>query len=82
MSFNKSIFGYRGENDNLFLKIYTQLPSHIASARRHLERGISLPSLGEIAFNPTFESNIQYTLRFMIDQEVVLVLYSCLDCGM
>ena len=55
----------------LFMKIYTQLPSQIAAARRNLERGMHFAPIGEIVCNPTFESNIAYALRFMIDTSVV-----------
>jgi len=55
----------------LFLKISTHLPAHISSARKHLERGMHVESIGDIVCNPTFESNIQYLLRFMIDCQIV-----------
>lgn len=48
MCYKKSIFGYRGPADMLFLKISVHLPAHIAAARRHLERGLRVESMGDI----------------------------------
>lgn len=78
----RSIFGYKGNEDRLFLKIITHLPTHIAPAKRHLERGMNIPVIGDIVFkiqissyikvcNPTYESNLAYLLRFMIDCQIV-----------
>lgn len=44
----KSIFGYKGNEDRLFLKIITHLPTHIAPAKRYLERGMNVPVIGDI----------------------------------
>ncbi|KAJ3224837.1 DNA-directed DNA polymerase delta [Clydaea vesicula] len=66
----KSIYGYRSTNST-FLKIFCRIPSQIAAAKRLLEKGIHLEDGGSFSTSVTFESNIQYTLRFMIDRKIV-----------
>lgn len=44
----KSIFGFKGNEDRLFLKIILHLPAHVAPAKRHLERGMNVPVIGDI----------------------------------
>ncbi|KIK61596.1 hypothetical protein GYMLUDRAFT_42607 [Collybiopsis luxurians FD-317 M1] len=71
----RSLWGYRGESQNPFLKLTISEPRSLPKVRGLFERG-------ECAFRgffstavgepyPTFESNIAYTLRFMIDTRVV-----------
>ncbi len=70
----KSIYGYRNDGPgNLFLRIFVRLPSFIAPAKRILEKGgFSVEGLGSYSVENTFESNLQYSLRFMIDHKVTL----------
>ncbi len=67
----KSIFGYRGKENVTFIKITTGMPQHIAPARRHLERGFEVAGLGQVAVSTTYETNLGYVMRFMIDTGVV-----------
>lgn len=48
------------------------LPTQVAQARGILENGIHVDTLHQSALTfPTFESNVLYTLRFMVDRAVV-----------
>jgi hypothetical protein len=61
-----SIYGYRpNQQGSPFLRITTRLPSHIAAAKRLIERGLYVEGLGNFAVEVTFESNIAFVLRFM-----------------
>ena len=56
-----------------FVKITTVLPNMVATARGILEKqGLHVPSLHATPLTfQTFESNVLYTLRFMVDMGVV-----------
>ena len=55
-----------------FLRIIMLLPTQVAQARGILENGIHVDTLHQSALTfPTFESNVLYTLRFMVDRAVV-----------
>ena len=66
----ESIRGYHGNTKKKFLKITIALPKLVAPARRILETGFSVPGYGEQGFQ-TFESNIDFEVRFMVDKNVV-----------
>jgi len=60
----KSIKNYSTE-DSLFLKLYTRFPTDISKTKSIFEMGFTY---NEIKFDIiTFESNMPYGLRFMID---------------
>ena len=66
----KTIYGYYGADDSSFLRITVSLPKYISKARGILESGgFSMRGYPSLALAP-FESNISYTLRFMIDSKV------------
>ncbi|XP_020588039.1 DNA polymerase delta catalytic subunit [Phalaenopsis equestris] len=62
----KSIMYYQQHEAQPFLKIIVTLPTMVASCRGILERGIQIEGLGSKNFL-TYESNVLFTLRFMID---------------
>ncbi|KZP01626.1 delta DNA polymerase [Calocera viscosa TUFC12733] len=67
----KSLWGYRGDEQNPFLKIVLSKPRLLPKIRGLFDRGeVDFKGLfmGPI---PTFESNISYEMRFMIDCRVV-----------
>ena len=66
----KTIYGFYGTDNSPFLKVTCALPKYISKARGILEHGFSFPGFNSVAFTP-FESNLAYTLRFMIDNGVV-----------
>ncbi|KAG0004858.1 DNA-directed DNA polymerase delta [Entomortierella chlamydospora] len=65
----ESIFGYHGGEKSPFLKITLKDPKNIAAAKRSIERGISFAGFSDFT-GQTYESNIAYLLRFMIDCRV------------
>ncbi|TPX37785.1 DNA-directed DNA polymerase [Synchytrium endobioticum] len=66
----QSIYDYQGAHPSPFLRIMLQTPNLINPCKRALETGFSLPNYGEFRVSTVFESNLAYTLRFMIDQSV------------
>ncbi|KAG0255187.1 DNA-directed DNA polymerase delta [Actinomortierella ambigua] len=65
----ESIYGYHGGEKSPFLKITFKEPKNIAAAKRAVERGLSFGNFKDYA-PQTFESNIAFLLRFMIDCNV------------
>lgn len=66
----KSIMYYQQQGSQPFLKIVVALPTMVASCRGILDRGIQIDGLGMKSF-VTYESNILFALRFMIDCDIV-----------
>ena len=66
----RSIMNYQGDNELPFLKITCALPKHIPTLRRILEGSVNIPGYGERAFL-TYESNILFVMRFMVDTGIV-----------
>lgn len=62
----ESIYGYHGGEKIPFLKITLKDPRNIAAAKRAMERGISFAGFTDCT-EQTYESNLAYLLRFMID---------------
>ena len=54
------------------MKIYVSHPKYIANLRTSIERGLKLVNNHdhECLNDTTFESNVLYSLRFMIDCEI------------
>ncbi|TPX57005.1 DNA-directed DNA polymerase [Powellomyces hirtus] len=69
MVLKSSIFGYHGKKKALFLRITFRLQSQISAAKRAFTQGIEVPGFGKVACD-TYESNIPYPLRFMIDTKI------------
>eukprot|EP00968_Pinguiococcus_pyrenoidosus_P017990 scaffold1833_cov255-Pinguiococcus_pyrenoidosus.AAC.8 len=65
----QSLMGYYGDKKANFLKVYTSLPSYVTKTRKLLEGGVNLPGHG-LYEATTFESNVKYVLRFMIDCDI------------
>ncbi|XP_058756521.1 DNA polymerase delta catalytic subunit-like [Vicia villosa] len=66
----RSIMYYQQIKSHPFLKIVVALPTMVASCRGILDRGIQLDGLGMKSFM-TYESNVLFALRFMIDCSIV-----------
>ncbi|KAH9717339.1 DNA polymerase delta catalytic subunit [Citrus sinensis] len=66
----RSIMYYQQQKSQPFLKIVVALPTMVASCRGILDRGIQLDGLGMKSFM-TYESNVLFALRFMIDCNIV-----------
>ena len=69
----ESLMYYQEGKKSVFVKITTTLPNMVATARGILEKqGLLVPGLHHTALTfQTFESNVLYTLRFMVDRGVV-----------
>lgn len=68
----ESILGYYGNDKLPFLRITVTHPRFINSIKRMFEAGLTLAGIGTFS-EQTFESNIAYLLRFMIDCDVALI---------
>lgn len=66
----ENIYGYHGNKMMPFLKITVAYPKLIAPARRILESGMSVPPYPHRGYQ-TYESNIDFEIRFMVDTDVV-----------
>jgi len=64
-----SLMGYHPQNVK-FLKIYVALPKQVATLRNIMEQGITMPGGRQQSFL-TYESNIDFVLRFMFDCQIV-----------
>ncbi|KAM7523503.1 hypothetical protein LguiA_013405 [Lonicera macranthoides] len=66
----RSIMYYQQQSSQPFLKIIVALPTLVSSCRGILDRGIQIDGLGTKSFM-TYESNVLFALRFMIDCNIV-----------
>nr|KAG5686080.1 hypothetical protein BaRGS_030695 [Batillaria attramentaria] len=66
----ESIYGYHGNRKIPFLKITVAIPRLVAPAKRLLEQGFTCPGYSQYGFQ-TYESNIDFDLRFMVDTNIV-----------
>ncbi|GKB12163.1 DNA polymerase delta catalytic subunit, partial [Tanacetum coccineum] len=66
----KSIMYYQQHSSQPFLKIVVALPTMVASCRGILDKGIQIDGIGLKSFL-TYESNVLFVLRFMIDCKIV-----------
>ncbi|XP_048442279.1 DNA polymerase delta catalytic subunit isoform X2 [Pyrus x bretschneideri] len=66
----RSIMYYQQQDSEPFLKIVVALPTMVASCRGILEKGIQIDGLGMKKFM-TYDSNVLFALRFMIDCNIV-----------
>lgn len=64
-----SVWYYQKSLNKPFLKITVALPTFVAPLRTMLERGFPIPGMGVQSFT-TYESNVLFPLRFMIDNEI------------
>ncbi|KAK2170976.1 hypothetical protein NP493_1118g00000 [Ridgeia piscesae] len=66
----ESIYGFRGNRKMPFLKITMALPRLIAPARRLLEQGFQFEGYPLHGYQ-SYESNIDFEIRFMVDSGMV-----------
>jgi DNA polymerase delta subunit 1 len=65
----QSLMGFQGDKKREFLKIYVAMPSLVPGCKRLIDEGITIAELGFL-HGQTYESNVPYVLRFMIDKEI------------
>ena len=66
----QTIMHYQEQASVPFLKITTVLPSMVPTAKTALQQGLNWSGRGTDVFATTYESNILYTLRFMVDNDI------------
>jgi DNA polymerase delta subunit 1 len=76
----QSLMGYHGDTTGTFLRVYVASPTLVPTARRLLESGFSFGSHPMLAYQ-TFESNVPFVLRYMIDNDIVGCNYLELKAG-
>ncbi|XP_024377944.1 DNA polymerase delta catalytic subunit isoform X2 [Physcomitrium patens] len=65
----RSVMYYQVQKARSFLKIFVGLPTMVAGCRGILEKGINIDGIGQRCFL-TYESNVLFALRFMIDCDI------------
>eukprot|EP00958_Prasinococcus_capsulatus_P026248 scaffold4725_cov367-Prasinococcus_capsulatus_cf.AAC.5 len=65
----QTLWQYQREKSQNFLKVVTALPNQVATCRNILERGVDIPGISQNNFL-TYESNVVFTLRFMVDCKI------------
>lgn len=66
----ENIYGFHGNKKSQFLCIDLILPKYISPCKRILESGFDFPGYGMQGYQ-TFESNIDFEIRFMADLNIV-----------
>ncbi|KAL2630232.1 hypothetical protein R1flu_014918 [Riccia fluitans] len=66
----RSIMYYQKQKTRNFYQIFVALPTMVATCRGILEKGIHIDGIGSRCFL-TYESNVLFALRFMIDCGIV-----------
>lgn len=67
----ENVYGFHGNRKSQFLHIDVLLPKHISTVKRILETGFEFPGYGGVQGYQTFESNIDFEIRFMADMNIV-----------
>ena len=71
IAMKQSLYGYRGDQKSPFVKVTLGDPKDVPKARSKVETGFSIPGFERICrAETTYESNLAYLLRFMIDRKV------------
>lgn len=65
----QSLLGYHHGTTRDFIKIYLAMPSVVPSVKRFFDEGFVVPVVGNVR-GQTFESNVPFVLRFMIDGDI------------
>ncbi|KAI8981524.1 DNA polymerase family B-domain-containing protein [Pilobolus umbonatus] len=67
----QSIYGYHGDVKSPFIKVTLDNPKEVTKCRIKIETGFNIPGFNRLCqADTTFESNLAFTLRFMIDKKV------------
>ena len=65
----ENVYGFHGNKKSQFLCIELVLPKYIATTKRVLESGFDFPGYGMQGYS-TYESNIDFEIRFMADLNI------------
>jgi DNA polymerase delta subunit 1 len=66
----RSILGYAVDSAQAFFKIFVATPNLVPTVKRILDDGLDVPGFGRLSGVLTYESNVPFVLRFMIDKEI------------
>lgn len=67
----QSIYGYHGDQKSPYIRVTLSDPRNIGKCRARIEGGVTIAGLNRpCQADTTFESNLNYILRFMIDCKV------------
>ena len=66
----ENVYGFHGNKKAQFLCIELVLPKYISATKRVLESGMDFPGYGMQGYH-TYESNIDFEIRFMADMNIV-----------
>jgi DNA polymerase delta subunit 1 len=66
----ENVYGFHGNKKSQFLMIEVVLPKYISATKRVLESGMDFPGYGMQGYS-TYESNIDFEIRFMADLNIV-----------
>jgi DNA polymerase delta subunit 1 len=64
-----TLLGYQFDKKTKLIKIHVAVPTIVPTIRSIMERGFECPGYSERAY-VTYESNVPFTLRFMIDHNI------------
>ena len=68
----QSIYGYHGDQKSPYIRVTTRDPRDISKCKNKIEEGVMVSGLSRPCQSDTsFESNMQYVLRFMVDCKVL-----------
>ncbi|KAI8099328.1 DNA polymerase family B-domain-containing protein [Halteromyces radiatus] len=71
ITMKQSLYGYRGDTKSPFVKVTVFDPRNISKVKNKVETGVVVPGLDrKCQSDTTYESNLAYLLRFMIDCKV------------
>ena len=66
----QSLLGYHFNAKKEFLKIYVAMPSLVPGLKRIFDEGIMIQGCNTLVRAQTYESNVPFILRFMIDNNI------------
>lgn len=75
-----TLLGYQFDKMTYLIKIHVAVPTIVPSIKSIMERGFECPGYSERAY-VTYESNVPFTLRFMIDKDIAGCNWVSLPAG-
>ncbi|KAJ2865343.1 DNA-directed DNA polymerase delta [Coemansia aciculifera] len=70
MCMKEPLFGYHGNSKAPFFKISVRNPKLMRSLSQVVKRGFNVPGVG-LYSGIAYETNLEYTIRFMVDTDIV-----------
>ena len=79
--YKQSIYNYKRTETDKFIKIVTVWPQHVPAARGICSDGFTIPNVGHQDGMLTYESNIVFVMRYMVDAKIVGANWVTLPAG-